>query len=218
MNNIAANLSILQERIAQAAARASRNPADITLVAVSKAVGLQEILTLKSLGLTHFAENRIEAAQAKITEAGEGITWHFIGNLQRRKVRDTVALFNTIDAVDRISLAQAIQDRCEELGKDMPILIEVNVSGEKAKHGFAPADLPEALAQMRKMPRLQVRGLLTMAPLGADEATLRKVFGGLRTLAEEHNLPELSMGMSDDFEIAIEEGATQIRIGGALFE
>jgi pyridoxal phosphate enzyme (YggS family) len=141
-----------------------------------------------------------------------------IGPLQTRKAPEVVAGFSYFDAVDRVRAAEALQQRCEEQDRTLRVLIEVNVSGEASKHGFEPEDLLQALAEMRGFDRLHVDGLMTMAPFGAEEDFLRKCFRRLKQLADRHGLPELSMGMTDDFEIAIEEGATQVRIGRALFE
>ena len=140
-----------------------------------------------------------------------------IGSVQRRRARDVAALFDTVDSIDRLALAAALEQRCEELDKTMEVLIEVNVSGEESKHGFAPEALEEGLREMAAYDRLRVTGLMTMAPWGAQESGIRPLFRRLKEAADEHGLAELSMGMTDDFEIAIEEGATQIRIGRALF-
>jgi len=211
------NLSAIQARINAAATRAGRNPESVTLVAVTKSVGIAEMRALLDLGVEHFAENRIDSAREKMTVLGDSAKWHMIGNLQRRKVKEAVALFDTIDAVDRFSLAETIQKHCQELGKTIEVLVEVNVSGEESKHGFAPKELDMVIGGLQKLERLNDRGLMTMAPYDAAESELRELFGTLRRLGEKHALPELSMGMSHDFEIAIEEGATQVRIGSALF-
>ena len=154
----------------------------------------------------------------KIAEIGAGPTWHMIGNIQRRKARDVVLAFHRVDAVDRLSLAETLEQRCAEAGKQLPILVEVNVSGEEAKHGFVPANLGDALANIRAMEHLRVEGLMTMAPLAADAEAARPVFSALRELADRFDLKTLSMGMTNDFEAAIEEGATEVRIGSALFK
>jgi hypothetical protein len=140
-----------------------------------------------------------------------------IGNCQRRKAREVVALFDHVDAVDRVELAEALERRCEEQDKTLRILIEVNVSGEEAKQGIGPGEVASVLRQLKQFDRLTVDGLMTMAPFMDDPEQARPVFAGLRALARDLGLPELSMGMTNDYEVAIEEGATQIRIGTALF-
>lgn len=215
---IARNLAAVRGRIANAAARASR-PADaVRLIAVTKTVGMDEIRALVSLGVEHLGENRVEQARPKIVALEKGgVCWHMIGTVQRRKARDVVELFDAVDAVDRLELADALQQRCLEQDRTLRVLVEINVSGETQKHGFAPCAVEKALEHIGNLDRLRVDGLMTMAPLGAPEPELRRIFGGLRQLADRFGLPERSMGMSDDFEIAVEEGATQVRIGRALF-
>jgi pyridoxal phosphate enzyme (YggS family) len=215
---IAANLNSIQKRIAQAADRAGRAASDVQIMAVTKTVGIAEIETLRDLGVQHFGENRVEAMGPKIETLGDSVTWHMIGYIQRRKARSVVDTFTHVDSVDRLELAEALQRRCDEAERTLHILLEVNVSGEDQKHGFAPAELAAALSAMRPFDRLKVEGLLTMAPYDAPEAVLRKVFRELRVLADAHGLATRSMGMSDDFEVAIEEGSTQVRIGTALFK
>ena len=215
------NLHALQRRIAQAAERSDRSPEDVRIVAVTKNVGIEEVHILAGLGLNNFGENRVEAARDKIPLAKAQIekyaTWHMIGNIQRRKVTEVVRLFDSLDALDRISLAEAIQRACDKTETTLHALVEVNVSGEDVKHGFSPEALPKALSELTQFDRIHVQGLMTMAPHHADEASLRENFRRLNDLAKEHELTDISMGMSDDFEIAIEEGATEIRIGRALY-
>ena len=162
-------------------------------------------------------ENRIESAQRKIEVLPQDICWHFIAPIQSRKARDVVALFAVAEAVDRVKVADMLQRRCEEQERIIEIMVEVNVTGEGSKHGFAPGELAESLKEIRAFDRLRLTGLMTMAPFDAPEPVIRDCFRGLNALADEHGLPERSMGMTDDFEIAIEEGATQVRIGRALF-
>ena len=203
--------------MAKAAERSGRPGEAARLIAVTKTVGPEEMRILESLGVSDFGENRVEVAAPKIAALGRAVRWHMIGSIQRRKVRDVVSLFDAVDSVDRLELAETLQKRCDELDKRMPILLEVNVSGEEQKHGFGPDSLEHALAALRAYDRLAIEGLMTMAPLDAPESVLRAVFSGLRRLADEYGLRERSMGMTDDFEVAIEEGATQVRIGRALF-
>lgn len=214
---IAENLNAIQARIAAAADRADRNAEQVRLVGVTKSVGVSEAKFLFELGVTHLGENRVEEAGEKVAALDTGVTWHMIGAIQRRKARDVVDKFHCVDAVDRLKLAETLQRRCEEAGKTMPILLEVNVSGEKAKHGFTPEELPKALDAVRALDRLTIRGLMTMAPFVDDPEHTRPVFAKLRELAGKFELPDVSMGMTNDFEIAIEEGATEVRIGSALF-
>ena len=214
---IAHNLNIIQRRIADAAARSGRNPADVTLVAVTKTVGVEEIRALYDLGVRDFGENRLESALPKIEALPKDICWHFIAPVQTRKAREVVASFNIAEAVDRVKIAEALQKRCEEQDKTLEIMVEVNVTGEESKHGFAPEELSAIIMQIRNLDRLNLKGLMTMAPFDAPEDVIRNCFRRLNALADEFALLQRSMGMTDDFEIAIEEGATQVRIGRALF-
>jgi len=211
------NLIAIQNRIEAAANRARRDPASVTLVAVTKYVGLDEVKALYDLGVTHFGENRIPAAQEKIAAMQAPVQWHMIGNVQRRKARDVAGLFDWVDAVDRPELAEALEKRCVEADATLRVLLEVNVSGEDAKHGVAPEEAAGLLDVLRHTPHLSPEGLMTMAPYGAPEPELRRYFRTLRECADGLELAECSMGMTDDFEIAIEEGSTQVRIGRALF-
>jgi len=210
-------LNTIQNRIAAAAAHSGRNPAEVTLVAVTKTVGVDEIRVLYDLGVRDFGENRLESALPKIGLLPKDICWHFIAPVQSRKARDVAAWFRIVEAVDRVKIAEALQKRCEELDRTLDIMVEVNVTGEASKHGFAPEELSDAITRIRGFDRLNLKGLMTMAPFDAPEPVIRDCFRGMNTLADKYALPERSMGMTDDFEIAIEEGATQVRIGRALF-
>lgn len=214
---IAENLRGIRHRIADAAQRAGRHGDEVRLVAVTKTVGPQAARVLYDLGVRHFAENRVEGARQKVEALPGDAVWHCIGNLQRRKVREAVSLFARLDGVDRIALAEELQKRLAQCDAHKEVLLEVNVSGEASKHGFSLPELGVVLDSVRLMDRLRVVGLMTMAPFEAPEELLRKVFRGLREAADCHGLPVRSMGMTDDFEIAIEEGATEVRIGRALF-
>ena len=216
-DRIARNLAGIRRRIAEAAARAGRDAASVRLIAVTKTVGLTEIQALLDAGVMEMGESRVEVAGPKIEAAGKGIVWHMIGPLQTRKAPEVVAAFSHFDAIDRMRAAEALQCRCEEQDRALRVLVEINVSGEGSKHGFESAELPLILEEMRGFDRLHLEGLMTMAPFGAEDRFLRKCFRSLKQLADAHGLTELSMGMTDDFEIAIEEGATQVRIGRALF-
>ena len=239
---IAANLVDVHARIESAASRAGREPSDITLVAVSKTVEPERILVAYELGMRTFGENRVEEGEVKIPLLrerfqGEGQSlpaWHLIGHLQSRKSARALALFDLIHSVDSVRLASRISRQAGEAGKVVPILLEVNVSGEPSKYGFplalgaddglqAARFISEA-EQVLALPGLDVRGLMTIAPMMPDPEETRPYFRWLREwrdrLAERfsaHALPELSMGMTDDFEIAIQEGATLLRLGRAIF-
>jgi hypothetical protein len=212
------NLRAIRQRMADAALRAARRPEDVRLVAITKTVGIAEIAILHELGVKEMGENRVAGALPKIEKLPKNIHWHMIGNVQRRKARDVVALFDQLDALDRLVLADALEKTCKDVGKKLRILVEVNVSGEASKHGFEAEELPRALDYLSSLDNLAVEGLMTMAPFSNDPEQSRPMFARLRTLAEANGLRELSMGMSSDFEVAIEEGATQVRIGTALFE
>ena len=215
---IAQNLRGVLDRVAGACARVGRSPDSVTLVAITKSVGVAEIEALAGLGITHIGENRVDVAAKKRAELQTPLTWHMIGNIQRRKAGEVVRLFDTVDAVDRVEVAEALQKQAAALGKRLEILLEVNVSGEESKHGFAPSEVSAALDRIRPMENLAVTGLMTMAPFENDPERTRPVFRGLATLARDLGLATLSMGMSNDYEEAIEEGATHVRIGSALFE
>jgi len=214
---IQGNLDKTLRRIHEAAVRAGRSPQSIRLVAVTKSVDMDAVRMLHELGVTDFGENRVGPARHKIEGLAEPVRWHMVGNVQRRKCKDIVALFDSVDSVDRLEVGQALQQRCEQAQKTLAVMLEVNVSGESAKHGVAPGDVRPILDAMRGLPNLVVDGLMTMAPYYDDAERTRPVFAGLRELANQFGLKELSMGMTNDFEVAVEEGATQVRIGTALF-
>jgi len=215
---IRANLARIEARIAAAAKRAGRSFGDVRLIPVTKTVGIEECRILRDLGYIHLGENRVEQAEAKVAALAPSMQWHMIGHVQRRKAREVAALFSRVDSVDRLELAEALEARCAALAKKLLVLIEVNVSGEEAKSGFAPQEVARALDTLRGMPHLIVEGLMTMAPLVDDPEAARPIFRGLRELAATLGLKALSMGMSNDFEVAIEEGATEVRIGTAIFK
>jgi len=214
------NLAEVRGRVAAASCRAGRDPGGVQLVAVTKTVGLDEIQTLYDLGVTHFGENRLQPAREKIEQFTHEATWHMIGNIQRRKCGEIIRSFSRVDAVDRLAVAETLDRRCEETGREapLPILVEVNVSAEETKHGFAPEELPEAVDTIKGMKYLRLDGVLTMAPFVEDPEKARRFFARLRELAMASGLATISMGMSNDFEVAVEEGATQVRIGSALFK
>jgi len=221
--DIAANLASLRERIAAASARAGRDPASVTLMAVSKNQPPDAVRAALDAGLMCFGENRVQEAKAKIPLCPNRAQWQIIGHLQSNKCRDAVALFSMIQSVDSLALALALNQQCEKAAKTMPILLEVNVAGEGTKFGYRPAALLAEFGELSKLPRLEIHGLMTIAPYTPTPERVRPVFHRLCELKAECEqllgapLPQLSMGMSGDFEVAIEEGATLVRIGTALF-
>lgn len=208
------NIARIRERLAAAAARAGRRAEDVTLIAVTKTVPPEGIEEALAAGLTLFGESKVQEAKAKIPVVSGRARWHMIGHLQSNKARDAVALFETIHSVDSVKLAGELNRCAAAAGKTQPILLEVNLSGETSKFGLRPEDVEPVLAQLNALPRLEVRGLMTVPPAGKDA---RPFFRQLRELRDRLGLPELSMGMSHDFETAIEEGATMLRIGTAIF-
>ena len=213
--SVTENLARVRERIDQACQRAGRNPREITLVAVTKGVGADRVVEAHSLGVSHFGENRVQEAQQKIAALRHlDAAWHMVGHLQSNKAKLAVGLFHTIDSVDSLSLAEALSRRAPV---SLPILLEVNVSGEASKFGISPLSLPRAFEEIARLPNLEVRGLMTVAPLVKDLQEVRPLFARLRELARALGLKALSMGMSDDFEAAVEEGATEVRLGRAIF-
>jgi len=214
---IAENLARVRERIAAACARAGRSPDEVTLIGVSKGFPAEAVAEALNAGLEDAGENRIQEAVEKIealAALGRRPRWHLVGHLQTNKVKTAAGLFAIIHSVDSVRLAEAISRRARE---PVPILLEVNVAQEASKFGFAPQEVAGALGEMAPLPNLEVRGLMTVAPLAGDPEAVRPVFRRLRELRDALGLRELSMGMTDDFEVAIEEGATMVRIGRAIF-
>lgn len=214
---IAANVAGVRRRIAAAAERSNRDPASITLIAVSKTVAPELCAAAVAAGVADLGENRVQEGVAKAAAlAAGGIhpTWHLIGNLQTNKVKAALGTFRAIHSVDSLALAAAIDRRAVS---PVACLLEVNVAGEASKAGFAPDEVVAALREIAPLNHVRVRGLMTVAPLAADPETVRPVFRQLRTLAGSLGLAELSMGMTGDFEVAIEEGATMVRVGRAIF-
>lgn len=220
---LAENLELIEKRIHAACERAGRARDSVLLLAVSKTHPPETIHAAVNLGLTHFGENKIQEAKSKIPNSPGKSRWHFIGHLQSNKCREAVELFEMIQGVDSLSIAQEINKRAEQSGKTMPILFEVNVAGEASKFGYKPEQLLADLAAVNALPRLEIHGLMAIPPYNPVPEKARPYFQKLRTLKEQAEallgvpLPHLSMGMSGDFEVAIEEGATIIRVGTALF-
>jgi pyridoxal phosphate enzyme (YggS family) len=223
MDQIRRNLEKVKRRLDDAARRAGRDPADIQLVAVTKTVGLERLKEAVATGLTLFGENYVQEAKTKIASLGPGLTWHFIGHLQSNKAKAAVELFDLIHSVDRLSLAQALEQAAARRDKLQKILLQVNLAGEASKSGTAPEHAQDLLREISKMPHLRVLGLMTMPPWFDDPERVRPYFRALRELRDRlrglhlADLPELSMGMTGDFEAAISEGATLVRIGTAIF-
>ena len=217
MNELTANLDQIRARIAAAAQRTGRDAGRVLLLGVTKNVLPETIDAAIHAGLTTFGENKIQEAKAKIPVVSSRARWHFIGHLQTNKVRDAIELFDLIQSVDSIKLAGELDKCAARAGKTQPILLEVNVAGEASKHGFRPEDLPAALPEINRLSHLEVRGLMTIPPVVDELEKARPYFRQLRTLCDQFGLPELSMGMSHDFEVAIEEGATIVRVGTAIF-
>ena len=217
------NLDSIQQRIRAACDRAGRNPESVTLLAVTKGQPPEVVNEAGKLGLAFFGENKIQEAKAKIPLCSGKLRWHFIGHLQTNKCRDAVELFGLIQSVDSLHVAQEISKRAEQAGKTMPILLEVNLAGEASKFGYRPDTLEAELNQINSLSRMEIHGLMTVPPWTSNAENVRPVFRQLRELKERAEqvlgapLPHLSMGMSGDFEVAIEEGATIVRIGTALF-
>jgi len=221
--SFAENLASIQQRIEAACARAGRDVQSVLLLAVSKTQPPEAIEQAIQCGQIFFGENKVQEAKAKIPSAPGKARWHFIGHLQSNKARDAVELFEMIQSVDSLGLAREISKRCEQAAKPMPMLLEVNVAGESSKFGYEPEALLSELKELATLPRLNVQGLMTVPPFAADPKKSRPFFRQLRELKAQCEdllqspLPRLSMGMSGDFEIAIEEGATMVRVGTALF-
>ena len=221
--NLADNLEKVQQRIRAACARAGRDPDSVTLLAVTKSHPPETVAAAAKLGLTFFGENKVQEAKAKIPLCPGNLRWHFIGHLQSNKCRDAVELFKMIQSVDSLPLAPEINKRAEQAARTMPVLMEVNVAGESSKFGYRPEQLLAELKELNALPRIEIHGLMTVPPWSAEAEKSRPHFRRLRELKERAEtvlgapLPHLSMGMSGDFEIAIEEGATMVRIGTELF-
>jgi len=222
MDDFSSRLAKINEAIATAAQKADRNPAEIELLAVSKTQPVEAIQEAMRAGVTCFGENKVQEARGKIESLGRGV-WHLIGHLQSNKARDAVHLFDSIDSVDRADLAAEIDHRADALGKIQNVLLQVNIAGESTKFGCTPGSAPALAGTINALPRLCLRGLMAIAPYSLEPEKSRPHFAALRILRDKIEaetglrLPVLSMGMSGDFSVAIEEGSTCIRIGTALF-
>jgi pyridoxal phosphate enzyme (YggS family) len=220
--DIAANLNHVRQRIAAACARSGRQAESVTLVTVSKGHPAETVRAAAELGLCVFGENKVQEAKAKIGLCPGRLRWHLIGHLQSNKCRDAVHFFEMIQSVDSLSLAREINKWAEKSAKTMPALIEVNVAGESSKFGYAPEKVLAELKELNALPKVELHGLMTVAPFAQDAEKVRPVFRRLRELKGQCEqllgvpLAQLSMGMSGDFEVAVEEGATMIRLGSAV--
>ena len=221
---ISSNINAIKQKIAAAAQRAGRDPLSIKLMAVTKTVEPERIGKALDAGLTMLGENYVQEAKDKIAAIGDAAQWHMIGHLQTNKAKYAVKLFDYVHSVDRLELAQELDKRAGQINRKLNVLIEVN-SGEESKSGIEKTRALELTRQVAHLPNLAVRGLMTMAPYSDNPETSRPYFKALRDLRDDINragiagirMEELSMGMTDDFEVAIEEGATIIRVGRAIF-
>ncbi len=224
MGTIAENLKSVREKIEAACLRVGRNPAEVTLVAVTKTVSAERINEAIEAGATHIGENRVQEAREKYSQI-KPVTWHLIGHLQTNKVKHALKIFQWIHSVDSFHLAEKIEQEASRLEKIIPVFLEVKTSPEETKYGIPVSETLELVKKISRFDHLQVSGLMTIAPFTDDEKAIQKSFQTLRHLQNEINQAEiagvrmehLSMGMSHDFEIAIEEGATMVRVGTAIF-
>jgi len=227
LENLSENLARVRERVRRAAERAGRDPAEITIVAVTKGVDAATVQAALELGITDIGENRVQEARDKFArlQMEPGVRRHMIGHLQTNKVRQALALFDVIHSLDRPELAAELSRRATALGRVVPVLVQVNVAREPTKHGLEPEKVLDFIREAAKLPGLRIEGLMTIAPLTNDPETVRPVFRRLRELSrqveeagiEGVRMQCLSMGMTNDFEVAVEEGSTCIRVGTALF-
>ncbi len=215
------NYRELLKNINDAAERSGRSPDSVRLIAVTKTVGVEEVQRAAGLGIADFGENRVQEAAAKVKQMPE-LRWHFIGHLQSNKVKDVLPYYSLIHSLDRPSLLKALQQCAERYDRVVEVLVQVNTSGEESKFGLAPEKLTRFLEEVSACSRIRIKGLMTMAPFVDNPEETRPCFNALRRLRDENvaagwQLPELSMGMTNDYTVAVEEGATLVRIGTALF-
>jgi pyridoxal phosphate enzyme (YggS family) len=223
MNTITGRIQDVQARLQRAIEKAGRDPATVELMAVSKNHPPEAVCEAAAAGITLFGENRVQEAAAKIPECPGHVRWHLIGHLQRNKARHAVELFEMIHSIDTVKLLETVQRHCEEAGRYLKVLLEVNVSGESVKYGFKPEEVPAVLQRASEFSRLEITGLMTMPPFTEDPEGARPHFARLRDLRGRWQddmgvaLPLLSMGMTHDMEVAVEEGSNMVRIGTAIF-
>jgi len=220
--DIEQNLRSIQQRIEAACVRAGRTPSEVALLAVTKGHPPETVRAAAELGLTLFGENKIQEAKAKIPLCSSRLHWHMIGHLQSNKCRDAVHFFEMIQSIDSLSLAEEVNRRADQGGKTIPVLLEVNAVGEASKFGYPPEAILREISALNALRRIEVQGLMTVPPWTPEPEKVRPIFRMMRGLKERCEealgapLPHLSMGMSGDFEVAIEEGSTIVRIGTAL--
>ncbi|HHV72695.1 MAG TPA: YggS family pyridoxal phosphate-dependent enzyme [Clostridia bacterium] len=222
VKDIKDNIKRIRQRIEQAALRSGRNPAEVELVAVTKNVPVERIELALKEGITIVGENRVQEALKKQPFLPDNVKWHLIGHLQRNKVKKVIGKFDLIHSLDSYPLALEINKQAIKLGQTVDVLIQVNVAGEESKFGISPEKLTDFILQLAELPALKIKGLMTIAPYTQNPETVRPVFRKLRELREEiaaQGIPieYLSMGMTNDFEVAIEEGANLVRIGTGIF-
>ena len=223
MEQIAGNLERVRSQIADAAKKSGRSPDDIELVAISKTHDAEKVRTAYEAGQTLFGESKVQEARAKIPELPSAIRWHFVGHLQKNKIRHALPLFELFHGFDDVDLAREMNRIAEEQGMHPRILLEVNLAGEGSKFGFKPNKLREEMESLLSLTRLSIEGVMTIPPLAEEAEASRKFFVDLRELRDAlekefaMKLPHLSMGMTNDFVVAVEEGATLVRVGTAIF-
>ena len=215
-DEIRANIAALETRIAAACARAGRNRSDVTLVAVTKTFPASDVDHAIRAGMTNVGENKVQEARDKKPVVAAAARWHLIGHLQSNKAKDAVRLFDVIQTIDSIALAEKIARLAEAEGKRQDVMLQVNAGGEEQKSGAEPADIATLANSVRALPSLNLLGLMTIPPLGEAE-TMRPFFRQLKAMRDDLGVEHLSMGMTDDFEVAIEEGSTIVRVGRAIF-
>lgn len=224
MASLQERIASVQERVARACAVSGRDASDVKVIAVTKYVPLDTVAAVLEAGLTEIAESRWQDAEPKWNALGHKGIWHFIGHLQTNKVKDVIGKFEYIHSLDRLSLARELHKKADAAGLDVKVFLQVNISGEDTKFGLAPEAVEGFLKEIAPLNRVKVIGLMTMAPHEGDPELTRPVFRGLRELRDSLNqltltpepIQELSMGMSNDFEVAIQEGATRVRLGTVL--
>ena len=223
MTSIAENLERVREQIAEAAAKSGRSADDVELVAITKTHPAEKVREAIEAGQTLFGESRVQEARAKIPELPSNIRWHFVGHLQKNKIRHALPLFEVIHSIDSLVLAHDMNRIADEEGMHPRVLLEINVAGEGSKFGFSPDKLREQMEELLALQRLSILGMMTIPPLADKAESSRRYFVQLRELRDQlqtefHvDLPQLSMGMTQDFSIAVEEGATLVRVGTAIF-
>ena len=221
--SIESNIASIRQRIGQACERVRRDPSEVSLMAVSKFHPAQAVCEAAEAGITLFGENRVQEGKLKIPQCPSSLHWHLIGHLQSNKCRDAVHCFEMVQSVDSYALAEELNRMAEKQYKSLPVLLEVNIAGEATKFGYKPEEVLNDLERLNTLSRLEIHGLMAIPPWAADPEKTRPMFRRLADLKKQCEdqlgapLPVLSMGMSDDFEVAIEEGSTLVRIGTAIF-